>query len=287
MKFSQALLGANPLDWPRIAAAAEEAGFDSVAVSDHVVYPARLESRYPYTPDGVPLFSPDEDWPDPWVAVGAMSAVTSRLRFLTNVYVLPLRNPFVVAKAVGTAAYLSRGRVGLGIGAGWMAEEFELMGQPFARRGKRMDEMVEVVRTLWRGGMVEHHGEFYDFDPVEMRPAPPAPVPIYVGGHSEIAMRRAATLGDGWLGMYYSVEELEQHCRTLERAREDAGTADRPFEIIASPMVTPTAENCERLEAAGVTTILTSAWMAQGVLGPDSTEQAIELIATFGERFIA
>jgi len=287
MKFSQALLGANPLDWPRIAAAAEEAGFDSVAVSDHVVYPARLESRYPYTPDGVPLFSPDEDWPDPWVAVGAMSAVTTRLRFLTNVYVLPLRNPFVVAKAVGTAAYLSRGRVGLGIGAGWMAEEFELMGQPFARRGKRMDEMVEVVRTLWRGGMVEHHGEFYDFDPVEMRPAPPAPVPIYVGGHSEIAMRRAATLGDGWLGMYYSVEELEQHCRTLERAREDAGTADRPFEIIASPMVTPTAENCERLEAAGVTTILTSAWMAQGVLGPDSTEQAIELIATFGERFIA
>ena len=287
MKFSQALLGANPLDWPRIAAAAEEAGFDSVAVSDHVVYPARLESRYPYTPDGVPLFSPDEDWPDPWVAVGAMSAVTSRLRFLTNVYVLPLRNPFVVAKAVGTAAYLSRGRVGLGIGAGWMAEEFELMGQPFARRGKRMDEMVEVVRTLWRGGMVEHHGEFDDFAPVEMRPAPPAPVPIYVGGHSEIAMRRAATLGDGWLGMYYSVEELEQHCRTLERAREDAGTADRPFEIIASPMVTPTAENCERLEAAGVTTILTSAWMAQGVLGPDSTEQAIELIATFGERFIA
>ena len=287
MKFSQALLGANPLDWPRIAAAAEEAGFDSVAVSDHVVYPARLDSRYPYTPDGVPLFSPDEDWPDPWVAVGAMSAVTTRLRFLTNVYVLPLRNPFVVAKAVGTAAYLSRGRVGLGIGAGWMAEEFELMGQPFARRGKRMDEMVEVVRTLWRGGMVEHHGEFYDFDPVEMSPAPPAPVPIYVGGHSEIAMRRAATLGDGWLGMYYSVEELEQHCRTLERAREDAGTADRPFEIIASPMVTPTAENCERLEAAGVTTILTSAWMAQGVLGPDSTEQAIELIATFGERFIA
>jgi len=287
MKFSQALLGANPLDWPRIAAAAEEAGFDSVAVSDHVVYPARLESRYPYTPDGVPLFSPDEDWPDPWVAVGAMSAVTTRLRFLTNVYVLPLRNPFVVAKAVGTAAYLSRGRVGLGIGAGWMAEEFELMGQPFARRGKRMDEMVEVVRTLWNGGMVEHHGEFYDFDPVEMRPAPPAPVPIYVGGHSEIAMRRAATLGDGWLGMYYSVEELEQHCRTVEQAREDAGTADRPFEIIASPMVTPTAENCERLEAAGVTTILTSAWMAQGVLGPDSTEQAIELIATFGERFIA
>ncbi len=286
MKFAQALIGSNPLDWPRIARAAEDAGFDSVAVSDHVVYPSYLSSKYPYTPDGTPLFSPDEDWPDPWVAVGAMSSVTTRLRFLTNVYVLPLRNPFVVAKAVGTAAYLSQGRVGLGIGAGWMAEEFELLEQPFARRGKRMDEMVEVVRALWRGGMVEHHGEFYDFDPVEMRPVPPAPVPIYVGGHSDIAFRRAASIGDGWLGVYYSIEELIEHCETLERAREDAGTADRPFEVIASPLAAPNSETCERLEAAGVTTILTSAWMAQGVAGPDSTEQAIELIGSFADRFI-
>lgn len=286
MKFAQALIGANPLDWPRIAVAAEEAGFDSVAVSDHVVYPSYLSSEYPYTPDGTPLFSPDEDWPDPWVAVGAMSSVTTTLRFITNVYVLPLRNPFVVAKAVGTAAYLSRGRVGLGIGAGWMAEEFELLEQPFAKRGRRMDEMVEVIRTLWQGGMVEHHGDFYDFAPVEMRPSPPAPVPIYVGGHSDVAFRRAASIGDGWLGVYYSVDELIAHCETLERVRDEAGTADRPFEIIASPLAAPSTEVCERLEAAGVTTILTSAWMAQGVAGPETTEQAIDLIGSFGDRFI-
>lgn len=286
MKFSQALIGTDPLDWTRIAVAAESAGFDSVAVSDHVLYPAELRSTYPYTPDGTPLFSPDEDWPDPCVAIGAMGAVTSTLRFLTNVYVLPLRNPFVVAKAVGTAAHLTRGRVGLGIGAGWMAEEFELLEQPFARRGRRMDEMVEVLRALWRGGMVSHHGEFYDFDPVEMRPAPSDPVPIYVGGHSEVAFRRAATIGDGWLGMHYPVDELVAHCETLERRREEAGTADRPFEIIASPLASPSTDVLERLEAAGVTTILTSAWMAQGVAGPDSTEQAIELIGSYGERFI-
>lgn len=286
MKFAQAMLGADPLDWPEIAAAAEGAGFDSVAVSDHVVYPSYLATKYPYTPDGVPQFSPDEDWPDPWVAIGAMSSVTTTLRFMTNVYVLPLRNPFVVAKAVGTAAHLSHGRVDLGIGAGWMVEEFELLDQPFARRGRRMDEMIEVVRALWSGGMVEHHGEFYDFDPVEMRPAPPAPVPIYVGGHSEVAFRRAATIGDGWLGMYYSADELVDHCATLERVRESAGTADRPFEVIASPLVIPTAEMCERLEAAGVTTILTSAWMALGVERPESTAQAIDLIGAFGERFI-
>lgn len=287
MKFAQALIGADPLDWPRVAAAAESAGFDAVAMSDHVVYPSYLSTKYPYTPDGKPQFSPDEDWPDPWVAIGAMSATTSRLRFLTNVYVLPLRNPFVVAKAVGTAAFMSRGRVGLGVGAGWMVEEFELLGQPFAGRGRRMEEIVEVVRALWSGGMVEHHGEFFDFDPVEMRPVPPTPVPIYIGGQSEVAFRRAAAIGDGWLGMYCGASELVEYCATIQRAREDAGTADRPFEIIASPLVIPTAEMCERLEAAGVTTILTSAWMAQGVERPESTEQAIELIGSFGETFIA
>jgi len=286
MKFVHALFGSEPLDWPRIAAAVEAAGFDSVTVSDHVVYPSYLASKYPYTPDGTPQFSPDEDWPDPWVAVGAMSATTSTLRFLTNVYVLPLRNPFIVAKAVGTAAYLSQGRVAFGVGAGWMAEEFELLGQPFARRGKRMEEMIEVIRALWRGGMVEHHGEFFDFDPVEMRPAPPAPVPILIGGLSDIAFRRAATIGDGWFGVYCTADELVEHCRTLDRAREEAGTTDRPFEIIASPIVVPTAEMCERLETAGVTSIVTSSWMAQGVERPESTEQAIHLIGTFGERFI-
>ncbi|MBS1839207.1 MAG: TIGR03619 family F420-dependent LLM class oxidoreductase [Actinobacteria bacterium] len=287
MKFAQALIGADPLDWPQVAAAAEDAGFDSVAVSDHVVYPSYLTTKYPYTPDGTPQFSPDEDWPDPWVAIGAMSATTSTLRFLTNVYVLPMRNPFVIAKAVGTAAFMSRGRVGLGVGAGWMVEEFELLGQPFAGRGKRLEETVEVIRTLWRGGMVEHHGELYDFAPVEMRPVPPAPVPIYIGGQSEVAFRRAAAIGDGWLGMYCTADELVGHCATIRQAREDAGTADRPFEVIASPLVIPTPDMCDRLGSAGVTTILTSAWMAQGVERPESTEQAIDLIGTFGERFIA
>lgn len=285
MKFCHGLIGAEPRDWSRLARACEAAGFDSVAVSDHVVYPQHLESRYPYTPDGTPLFSPDEDWPDPWVAIGAMSAVTTTLRFITNVYVLPVRNPFVAAKAIGTAAHLSGGRVGLGVGAGWMREEFELLGQPWARRGARMEEMIEVMRTLWAGGMVEHHGEFYDFGPVEMRPTPPEPVPIYVGGHSEVALRRAATIGDGWLGLYYTPDELLARCAELQRAREDAGTADRPFEIIASPMAAPTADVVEQLEAAGVTSILTSSWMSGGLTAPP-VERAEEMIATYGERFI-
>lgn len=284
MNFCNAMIGADPIDWCRLARVAEEVGFDSVTASDHVVYPAKLDSKYPYTPDGRPRFSPEEDWPDVWVAIAAMAAVTTDLRFLTNVYVLPLRNPFVVAKAVGSASYMSAGRVGIGVGAGWMREEFELMGQPFERRGRRMDEMIEVLRLLWSGGMVEHHGEFYDFDPVEMRPAPPGPVPVYVGGHSETAFKRAAR-NDGWLGIEYFPDDLIGHCRSVQRAREDAGTADRPFEIIASPLAIPDADLIEELEAAGVTTILTSAWFAMREESPDG-DRAEELLRTYAERFI-
>lgn len=285
MKFCHGLIGAAPQHWCRLAVTCEEAGFDSVAVSDHMIFPAALESRYPYTADGTPLFDPEEDWPDVWVSIGAMAAVTTTLRFVTNVYVLPARNPFVAAKAIGTAAYLSGNRIGLGIGAGWMREEFEVMEQPFARRGARMEEMVEVMRTLWRGGTVEHHGEFYDFEPLEMRPAPSEPVPFYIGGHSKLAFERAARIGDGWLGMNYTMETLVEHCRTLQQAREDAGTADRPFEVIASPEVAPTGDALEEIEAAGVTTILTSSWFRPGRRAPE-IDRAEEMVRAYAERFI-
>jgi probable F420-dependent oxidoreductase len=263
---------------------AEEVGFDSVAVSDHVVFPSHLESKYPYTPDGKPQFSPDESWPDVWVAIGAMAAVTTTLRFMTNVYVLPMRNPFVVAKAVGTAAYLSNDRVGLGVGAGWMREEFELLGQPFSRRGKRLDEMVDALHTLWRGGMQEFHGEEVDFDPVEMKPVPRRKVPVYIGGDSEVAWARAVR-NDGWLGMYGTPGELAEKARMLHAMREDAGLAEEPFEVIVSPLAAPSRDVVDELEGAGVTTILTSAWMAIGEAEP-SGDRAEELLRTYADRFI-
>lgn len=285
MKFCHGLIGAKPEYWCRLAKVCEEVGYDSVAVSDHMLFPQNLDSKYPYTPDGKPMFDPTEDWPDAWVAIGAMAAVTTTLRFVTNVYVLPARNPFVAAKAIGTAAYMSNNRVGVGIGAGWMREEFALLEQPFAKRGARMEEMVEVMRKLWAGGMVEHHGDFYDFDPVEMRPSLSEPVPIYVGGHSDLAFRRAAEIGDGWLGMHYTMEELLDHCRSLNQAREDAGTADKPFEMICSPLVAPKADALEELEAAGVTTILTSSWFSTGLAAPE-IDRAEEMVRAYAERFI-
>ncbi len=287
MKFTNALIGASSLHYVDLARASEEAGFDSVSLSDHVFSPQELSSAYPYTPDGKPMMLADEDWLDPWVAVGAMATATTTLRFMTNVYILPLRNPFVVAKAVGTAAVLSGNRVSLGVGAGWMKEEFDQMEQPFSARGKRMNEMIDVLRVLWAGGMVEHHGDVYDFDPLEMRPAPSEPIPIIIGGHSDAALRRAAERGDGWIGVAYSVDELLGHCERLRLLREDAGRADEPFEIYASPQAAPSPDLLAELAAAGVTSILTS---AQKALAPGSDPHdlgaATEAIASYGDLFL-
>jgi probable F420-dependent oxidoreductase len=286
VKFSNAILGVHTDDYVPVAQAAEAAGFESIALSDHIFYPEKLATPYPYTADGTPQFSPDESWPDPWVTTGLLSGATSRLKFMTNVYVLPLRNPFVTAKAAGTAAFLSKNRVILGVGAGWMREEFQQMEQDYEKRGRRTEELITVVRTLLQGGMVEHHGEFYDFDRLAMAPVPTEPLPIYVGGTSKYALRRAARFGDGWIGMYHTVDELKEICAGLQREREAAGRGDEPFDVVASPKVIPRPDTVAELERAGVTTILTSAWIAKG-LKEVSGNQAIDLLGEFGERFIA
>ena len=278
---------ASPDDWVELTRVAEAAGFDQVSLSDHVFYPDKLGSSYPYTDSGRPIFPPDTQWPDVWVMTGAMASVTERITFSTHVYVLPARNPFIVAKAVGTAAHLSGGRVLLGVGAGWMREEFVQLEQPFERRGARMEEQIEVLRTLWRGGMVEHHGEFYDFDRLEMAPAPAQPVPILIGGHSETALRRAARVGDGWMGVYYGVDELIPIVERLQGYRAEYGTAERPFEIQASVVDRlPSPEVCAQLEQAGVTTLITSAWMMEG-LQFASRDDNVRALERFGETYIA
>jgi probable F420-dependent oxidoreductase len=287
MKFCQSLMYATPDQWLELTQVAEAAGFDQVSLSDHVFYPGKLDSSYPYTDSGRPLFPPETPWPDAWVMTGALAAVTQRITFSTHVYVLPARNPFIVAKAVGTAAYVSGGRVLLGVGAGWMREEFSQLEQPFERRGARMEEQIEVLRTLWRGGMVEHHGPFYDFDRLEMSPAPAEPVPILIGGHSETALRRAARIGDGWMGVYYGVDELLAIVERLQGYRRECGTEGRAFEIQASIVdQLPTPDVCARLAEAGVTAIVTSAWMMEGLRFASLDENA-RALERFAERYIA
>ena len=286
MKFVTSLAFSEVEHLLQLARAAEDAGFDSVAVSDHIVHPEIIATPYPYTKDGKTRWEPFTPWPDPWVAIGAMAAVTQRLRFVTSVYVLPMRNPFSVAKAVATAAVMSGNRVALGIGAGWMEEEFELLEQPFRGRGRRMDEMLEVLGKLWTRGMVEHHGRFYDFERLEMSPVPSAPIPVYVGGVSEPALRRAARLADGWISDIHSTADLTRIISRMRAYRNDSERAGTPFEIFAVADDAFDVAGYRRLEDVGVTHVVTMPWLLYGG-AMHSLDQKRAGILRFGEEIIA
>jgi probable F420-dependent oxidoreductase len=243
-----------------LAVAAEECGFAGMAFPDHVVHPETLDTPYPYTKDGARRWEAFTPWVDPWVAIGACAAATRRLRFTNNVFVLAMRNPLLAAKAISTAAVLSGDRVSVTIGVGWSNIEYQLMGQSFRNRGRRTDEMIEVLRKLWTGEMVEHHGEYYDFDRLEMNPAPAARIPIWVGGISEPALRRAAR-NDGWLSDLQTSAEIAACIEKLRSQRAALGRADEPFDVMASASDAFTLDGYRRLADAGVTHVLTLPWI--------------------------
>jgi probable F420-dependent oxidoreductase len=243
-----------------LAVAAEECGFAAMAFPDHVVHPETLDTPYPYTKDGSRRWEAFTPWVDPWVAIGACAAATRSLRFTNNVFVLAMRNPFLAAKAIATAAVLSGDRVTVTIGVGWSNVEYELMGQSFRNRGKRTDEMIEVLRKLWAGEMVEHHGEHYDFERLEMSPAPRRRIPIWVGGISDPALRRAAR-NDGWLSDLQTSDEIARCIETVRAHRAALGRDAEPFDVMASASDAFTLDGYRRLADAGVTHVLTLPWI--------------------------
>src|SRR5246127_4594808 len=216
-----------------IAKTAEEVGFDNIALPDSIFYMEKAAADYPYTADGSRMWNEDTPWVDPLIAAGAMGAVTSKLFFYTNVMKLGSRNPLLLAREVGSVANLTNNRFGFGVGIGWAPEEFEWCGVPYKRRGARVDEMIEVIKLVLGGGMVEFHGEFYDFDRLQMSPAPSEPVPFYVGGHTEVALRRAARVGDGWTSAMMTGDQLTNTIRALNKYRDEYCRGDRPFEFQA------------------------------------------------------
>ena len=252
MKFWQALTWMEPEQMLEVASHAEGLGFDGVMLGDHGVYPREVRSPYPYSATAQPPMSPDAWYPDCWATIGALAAVTQRLRFSVGVYVLPMRNVFEVARATGTLALLSQGRFILGSGLGWMQEEFEIYGVDFRTRASRHDEMVEVLRKLWAGGMVEHHGRHFDFPALQISPAPPQTVPVYTGGGSPAALRRAAQLADGWIGAGNTPAEVPGIVAELDRLRTEAGRAQRPFETVIGLSTPPDLATFQRLADAGM-----------------------------------
>jgi probable F420-dependent oxidoreductase len=241
-----------------IAKTADECGYDALSIPDHVVDLEQLKTPYPYTPDGARRWDHAAQWPDPWVLVGALSAITTSLHFYTSVYVAALRSPYQVAKSVGTAAVLSGNRVALGVGVGWCREEFDLIGQDFSTRGKRTDEALDLLAELWSPGWNSHDGEFYPTPRLVMEPTPTARIPIYVGGLSEIGMRRAARY-DGWIGDLYSTEEARTHARRLAEIRGEIG-AEGDFRFITALNDAFLPEQFATAEEAGVTDVWTMPW---------------------------
>jgi len=285
VKFWQALSFTETDQLVPLARSCEEAGFHGVFLSDHVFVPARLESKYPYSPDGSPPFTPATEHPEPWAAICAMAQATTRLWFSTAVYLAPLRHPLHVAKSLATASVLSGGRVALGAGVGWVREEFEVLGKDFRKRGAQLDEAIEILRKVWKGGLVEHHGRHFDFPPLASEPRPVAPVPIWIGGTSDGALRRAARQ-DGWIGSGDTPESATALTTRLTALRREAGLGMEGFEVIAAIAGEPDLEVYRRLEKAGVTAFVS--YPPAFHLGPGcSLEAKRRTIGTWSEKVIA
>ncbi|TIC89363.1 TIGR03619 family F420-dependent LLM class oxidoreductase [Nocardioides sp. GY 10113] len=268
-----------------LARAAEQAGFRAFSLADHVVDLEEIATPYPYTRDGARRWETDVDWPDPWVTVGALSAVTERLEFFTSIYVAAMRDPFSVAKAVGTAAAISGGRVTLGVGVGWCREEFELLGQEFGTRGRRTDEGLALMKELWSPGWTEFDGEFYSCERLVMRPTPPGPIPVWVGGLSDVALRRAAR-HDGWIGDMASVDEAIAVAARLHKMRAEAGMdPEARYDVVPALTDAITPDDFLRAAEGGVTMTMTMPWMYY--CGQDATlQEKLDGVERFREDVI-
>lgn len=255
-----------------ICRCAEAAGFESVWGGEHVVLPDAIASRYPYTEDGRIPAEPDTPIPDPliWLAFAAAAAPTLRLG--TCILIVPQRNPLVLAKELATLDQLSGGRVELGLGVGWLQEEFEALGVPWARRGARNDEYVAAMRALWAGPHAEFHGEFVDFEPATCSPRPVhGNIPVLVGGDTDAAIDRAVRIADGYFPGEGDAERLGKLIERLHRACDAAGRDPDSIEINAmfgAQMADPVA-GVEQMAALGVGRIMIPAFAFAGPGGLD------------------
>jgi probable F420-dependent oxidoreductase len=279
MKFGLAFASSIAIDHAssmEICRRAEAAGFESLWGGEHVILPSTIESSYPYTEDGKIPAQPDTPIPDPliWLAFAAAAAPTMRLG--TCILIVPQRNPLILAKELATLDQVSGGKVELGLGVGWLQEEFDALGVPWERRGARNDEYIEAMRTLWSGPEVEFHGEFVDFPKVTCSPRPVQPtIPILVGGDSEVAVRRAARLADGYFPGEGDVDRLAGLIQRVRRAAEDAGRDPDTIEINAmfSTQMTDPEAGVEKFAELGVGRVMVPAFFFAGPGGLDRMDE--------------
>lgn len=283
MKFGLSLAGLSPRNHAEVARHAEAAGFESLWMPEHLVLPDTLPATYPYSGTGeAPITSAAAAY-DPWVVLGAIAASTTTIRLATNVYILPLRHPIVTARAVLSLDRVSRGRVTLGIGVGWLEEEFAAVGEDFKTRGRRTDEIIPLLRRLWTESVVEHQGEHYRIPPVRFEPKPfQRPIPIEIGGTSAAALSRASRLGDGWLDLGSADDEtLGAAITIVQEERRRAGREQLPFEITTH--LTGGLDRAKRLTDLGVTRLIV---VAGSDVAGSTREHFLDAISRTADQFI-
>ena len=286
MRFTYAEAMTDPTFYIPLAKAAEAAGYHAMTIPDSVAYPFESDSTYPYTPDGSREFLENKAFIESFVLTAALCAVTTRLHFNHFVLKLPIRPPALVAKQAGSLAALFDNRLGLGVGTSPWPEDYELMNVPYARRGKRMDECIDIIRGLTSGEYFEYHGEFYDIPKTKMTPAPSQPVPILIGGHADAALRRAAR-NDGWMHGGGDPEELDALLKKLAAFREEQGRTG-PYQIHVISIDAYTPDGIKRLEDKGVTDVIVG-FRIPYITGQDTEplDDKIRNLEMFAENVIA
>jgi probable F420-dependent oxidoreductase len=279
VKFGIALGALNPHFHLDATMAAEELGYESVWLPEHLVF-TRAMSRSPHPGETHPPVPPDAPIYDAFAYLAFVAARTERVRLGTHVFNIGLRHPFTTARGVQTVDLLSNGRFEFGIGASWLEEEWNATQLDFASRGRRVDEAVEVCKRLFTEDTITHHGESFSFDEVVFEPKPvqkPWP-PILVGGESKAALRRAARAGDGWIGMAHTLESGAAQIGTLRDLLAEYGRESVPFQIVLGGPVR-SVDDVRRWEDIGVTRMIVSPWRR--------SPEAIEAMKEFAGAYVS
>jgi probable F420-dependent oxidoreductase len=285
MRFSYAEAMCDPSHYIPLAQAAEEAGYTSMTIPDSICYPEESDSRYPYTPDGERTFIEDKPFIEPFVLMGALAAVTKRLRFTTFVVKLPIRQPVLVAKQAASLAVLSDNRFAFGVGSSPWPEDFVVTGTEWKTRGARLDEMITIIRGLTAGGYFKFLGKHYDVPSVKICPTPSKPIPILIGGHAEAALKRAAR-NDGWMHAGGDQEKLEEYMKRIAELRREYGRERDPFEIHAISFDGFTVDGVKKLTDLGVTDVIVG---FRNMYDKDTTplQKKLDALRMFAEHVIS
>jgi probable F420-dependent oxidoreductase len=271
-----------------LAQAAEAAGYTTMSVADSLIYPRESDSTYPYTDTGDREFLEGKEFIETFILCAHLFAQTTTLRLAPFVLKLPVRPPVLVAKQAASVAFLADNRLTLGVGLSPWPEDFAAMGVPWEKRGKRMDECIDIVRGVTSGEYFGYDGQFYSFDPLQICPAPTKPIPILVGGHSDAALRRAVRKGDGWMHAGSDGEELDRLLTRLAEIREEEGDDRDDFQVHVISFDAYSVDGVKRLEDKGVTDCIVGFRMPY-IKGPDPEplDPKIKHLEQFAENIIS